>query len=113
MKIAVFIIIVFIANSCNLLGPEKSKNELEFDSLVSIIEPEESFLRSNMLKMEDSSARDSSEMLLDDLFDLSYPEIREKYELNDSTQEREFLDAISITVQIVTAKKQLEDFLRN
>lgn len=109
MKNIVCIILVFTTNSCTFFMPEKTKNELEFDSLVNIIKPETEFLKkSYMVQIDDLTMRDSSLVLLYDLVELSYPKLKEKYNLKDSTQEREFLDAIAITAQIVTAKQKLD-----
>lgn len=103
----------FIVCSCGFSGTEKSKNELEFDSLANIIRPEVSFIKSMMNDSIDPVQRDSALMIIDNVTELSYTEIKNKFDLNDSVSEREFLNGLTVTTDLIAIKKEMEKFLGN
>jgi hypothetical protein len=108
-----YFFVFFIVCSCGFSGTEKSKNELEFDSLANIIRPEVSFIKSMMNDSIDPVQRDSALMIIDNVTELSYTEIKNKFDLNDSVSEREFLNGLTVTTDHIAIKKEMEKFLGN
>jgi hypothetical protein len=109
-----YFFVFFIVCGCGFSGTEKSKNELEFDSLANIIRPEVSFIK-NMMNDDslDPVQRDSALMIIDNVTELSYTEIKDKFDLKDSVSEREFLNALTVTTDLIAIKKEMEKILGN
>lgn len=80
----------------------KSQNEIVYDSLVSIMKLNSDLI--NEMIAESSLESDSSVMILNDLLNLSFTEIKSKYNLNPA-DEIEFLTAISVTNEIIEMNK--------
>jgi hypothetical protein len=95
-------------------GPDhiKSANELEYDSLTTVIKKGLPFFRKSILTVPPAEGKDSALMMWDDLEHLDYPAMQEKYNLKDSASEREFLNALTLSAEVAAEQERIEEMLR-
>jgi hypothetical protein len=87
---------------------ERSQNAIEFDSLISIITKDQEYVDQIYSQLETDSAR----TYWDDLLNLEFEEIVEKNDM-DSTDQRYFLQALSVTAQIAEMNLKLKNNFDN
>lgn len=106
MKLLSYLFFTFLIISTFSLSSaqedRKSNNEIIYDSLVSVLKSNSNII--NEMISDASLESDSSAMILHDLINLNYNDIKSKYKLN-SADETDFIAAISVTTEIIELNK--------
>jgi hypothetical protein len=112
MKIYIHFILIFflltISNTGHAQGLENKRNEIIFDSLVSILKSDSQLIENIISELPKEN--DSIAILITDALTLPYNEILKKHHIN-STDEENFISSINITTQLIETMNTLNSVL--
>ena len=108
-KLLILVLLILpLSNSCIAQKKEIKRNEVVFDSLVSIIKTDTEIVKNMISEIEFKD--DSIFTLMNDMLTLPFDTIVDKYNFN-SIEEENFISSISVTAEIVKAMNKLNNGL--